>query len=1064
MSTRTNLLAGGLFLVILGLGLTSRGFGQTTEDLQVTPAVVPQTMVFSGSTPSRAGERVEIEFRIYSAEQGGEPLWSETQQVAVGRDGKYTVLLGSAGDAGLPQGLFASGQARWLGVSCGGGAEQPRSVLSSVPYAMKAADAESLAGHSAADFVTQAQWAARARAAATRAQAAPADSTANLSGTGTANAIPLWTGNATLGNSIIYQPDPSSVEIGSASQAATLDVNGAATVRGTLSLAAIANATPANGASSPPLEWNASAWSSSSAAAQTETFAWAATPSGNNSAAPSANLQLLFASGSNPPAPTGLSIAPTGIVTFAGNQTFPVPASGPGSGTISSVAAGAGLTGGGALGGVTLAVDAAKVPMLASANKFTAPITAPGFTGPLTGNVTGTASGNLPLSGGKLAGALTAPAFIDSHNVKYFGVTGNGTTDDTKALQTAILAQGAGGSLYLPCGTYLISSALVVNQNGLTILGQGVGCAIIQLKPGTTTDALDINPTSMVNHDMRLSSFVIRDLQIVGVPGSGAGISLNYLASGSISNVWVLSMGGDGIRSFQTTGFTLSNIHASYNFNGIALGQQSDSFSCISCQLSRNLNWGLYEGAYGSPNGSNNGPTLIGGTVSNNGSASGGGGIWISGTRTNGVNLLGVYMENNYNYHLLVGSPTDPIGPASVYVKGYFHTYTKGLAPTGVYSYAHQMLAVNDSTFETENGALATGILLKVSPGPTGELCRNGHTGALVMAADATGTALAPGAGSCMTIPGTPSPGTITAINTTSPLTGSGTAGAVALALNLPALESTLNGQYAQLAAANTFSGNQTIQGNLTVTGTINGACSGTGCVASAVSVPVPGAGLIESLTAGNTSFVGNGSLTANSGAAVTNVNATPASPYMLESASASSAGSWAGWAGQGRYIWSHQPKLSWGFQLPSASDYSQANSTRIMMGLWMETSAGSCTAGSSVANTDSPFSSFGCQGAMIRFSNAASDKSYMCIAGNGATQTAAAIAGATPSSAYTTASISVGATGVTCTVGSNSATAQTVLPASAVMEPTFANVAQSGAPVHLNLGWVYGVSQNGAF
>jgi len=52
------------------------------------------------------------------------------------------------------------------------------------------------------------------------------------------------------------------------------------------------------------------------------------------------------------------------------------------------------------------------------------------------------------------------------------------------------------------------------------------------------------------------------------------------------------------------------------------------------------------------------------------------------------------------------------------------------------------------------------------------------------------------------TFPGT---GTITGITTTSPLTGSGTSGSVALGLNTTALEGTLNGVYAQLGAGNTF-------------------------------------------------------------------------------------------------------------------------------------------------------------------------------------------------------------------------------------------------------------------
>jgi hypothetical protein len=72
------------------------------------------------------------------------------------------------------------------------------------------------------------------------------------------------------------------------------------------------------------------------------------------------------------------------------------------------------------------------------------------------------------------------------------------------------------------------------------------------------------------------------------------------------------------------------------------------------------------------------------------------------------------------------------------------------------------------------------------------------------------------------TFPGT---STITGITTTTPLAGSGTSGSVALSLNVTALETTLNGKYAQLAAPNTFTSpitfatGQTFPGTGTITG-----------------------------------------------------------------------------------------------------------------------------------------------------------------------------------------------------------------------------------------------------
>jgi hypothetical protein len=68
------------------------------------------------------------------------PLWQETQNVQF-TQGRYTVFLGDSKSTGIPAELFASGQPRWLGVKpLPGEEEQPRVLLASVPYALKAVD------------------------------------------------------------------------------------------------------------------------------------------------------------------------------------------------------------------------------------------------------------------------------------------------------------------------------------------------------------------------------------------------------------------------------------------------------------------------------------------------------------------------------------------------------------------------------------------------------------------------------------------------------------------------------------------------------------------------------------------------------------------------------------------------------------------------------------------------------------------------------------------------------------------------------------------------------------
>ncbi len=94
-----------------------------------------------------------ITFALYQEQEGGASLWLETQNIQPDEQGGYTVLLGAMQAEGLPRELFASGEARWLGIEVQGEPEQPRILLVSVPYALKAAEAETLGGRTATDFV-----------------------------------------------------------------------------------------------------------------------------------------------------------------------------------------------------------------------------------------------------------------------------------------------------------------------------------------------------------------------------------------------------------------------------------------------------------------------------------------------------------------------------------------------------------------------------------------------------------------------------------------------------------------------------------------------------------------------------------------------------------------------------------------------------------------------------------------------------------------------------------------------------------------------------------------------
>jgi hypothetical protein len=169
-----------LTLVVFPLMISLLVFGQTaqTRAQQNVPTGVPRLVKFGGTLKDASGNlltnTVGITFAIYSEQTGGVPLWQETQNVQFSQ-GRYTVFLGEATNTGIPAELFALGQSRWLGVRplLSGEEEQPRVLLASVPYALKAADADTLGGLPASAFM---QTNSANPSSVVLASAAPADS------------------------------------------------------------------------------------------------------------------------------------------------------------------------------------------------------------------------------------------------------------------------------------------------------------------------------------------------------------------------------------------------------------------------------------------------------------------------------------------------------------------------------------------------------------------------------------------------------------------------------------------------------------------------------------------------------------------------------------------------------------------------------------------------------------------------------------------------------------------------------------------------------------------------
>ena len=142
------------------LALPRPGFSQTSSSKEATvPRLIRYAGVAHDLNNKALSGTVGITFSLYAEQTGGAALWMETQDVQADSSGHYSVLLGSTKPDGLPAELFASEQARWIGVQIDQQTEQPRALLVSAPYALKAGDAETLGGLPPSAFLRAARFA-----------------------------------------------------------------------------------------------------------------------------------------------------------------------------------------------------------------------------------------------------------------------------------------------------------------------------------------------------------------------------------------------------------------------------------------------------------------------------------------------------------------------------------------------------------------------------------------------------------------------------------------------------------------------------------------------------------------------------------------------------------------------------------------------------------------------------------------------------------------------------------------------------------------------------------------
>jgi|HubBroStandDraft_3_1064219.scaffolds.fasta_scaffold37177_3 hypothetical protein len=124
MNLRIGCVLRGFLLLVLSLATQTSGGNAAV-------AQVPLLIKFSSVATDEGGKTlsgvVSITFSLYSSQQGGEALWTETQNnVRLDPNGHYSVQLGITKHTGAPTSLLSTGEACWLGVRIAEQAERPR--------------------------------------------------------------------------------------------------------------------------------------------------------------------------------------------------------------------------------------------------------------------------------------------------------------------------------------------------------------------------------------------------------------------------------------------------------------------------------------------------------------------------------------------------------------------------------------------------------------------------------------------------------------------------------------------------------------------------------------------------------------------------------------------------------------------------------------------------------------------------------------------------------------------------------------------------------------------------
>lgn len=172
-------------------------------------------------------------------------------------------------------------------------------------------------------------------------------------------------------------------------------------------------------------------------------------------------------------------------------------------------------------------------------------------------------------------------------DVKDFGASGDGVTDDTKAINDAInslpVGTFGGGTVIIPDGNYKISSPILL-KNGVTLLG---------VSPQATRIFAKSNDFTLIMAD-KSSRVEIKNLMLDGAGFTGIyGVTISNSIGCKVENVWIDSStrGIDTINSYY---LYFESVRIMGTLTGYNFGNASNVINmknCYSVTTQKAMNW-----------------------------------------------------------------------------------------------------------------------------------------------------------------------------------------------------------------------------------------------------------------------------------------------------------------------------------------------------------------------------------------------------------------------------------------------------------------------------------------